>query len=1412
MKFHFSHRQCLNAILIILATAWLMITLRSGAAEKTHDNTINIAPLAEITSDFEVHAETLRNLADDDPGTEFDFAEETEGDGSVTFHFNDTREVEKIRLLQSNKAYYSQHYRVLADKNGTGKFEVILVENKSAKIGEWNEHVFPGVGVKAIRFQSLSGISEGARAHPCIAEFQIYGTEKPQDFAAQTKMGLPVKRIGELKPMCLETTLVKEGKATCSILVPDDRRYLALGKQIAKNIQQKTGGKPRVYSNMKDVDPARETVIALGQMLNNKLIGRLYWNHYVILNSLCPGKQGWIIQTVHNPYPWVGGKNIVVLGASTFEGAQQVVDEFEKLLPSDKTIVLPYTLKSRLPPPSERPVDYHLIQKEYSTANYPAHDLTDEEIQNLAINKGKTKLVSFQELAIKYLVSGETPYIKAARQVLEDAATAWEENATQTPEWPEECNSQTIFALWDAVEEAPIFSDADRLRYTNMFLNFWYGLTGRIAEDDGRLEKGTEILYNHTTFPLLGCYFGARYFRNYYGAVYMDKYLKKATSAFRGQETSWKPQEDSSPYLPLVMGHTIDYGLAENRFNMFESGIVRRYADYVIGICDNRGWAAGFGDSGNITDTSVPDASIPIAFWYYNDPGYLWYLNSIHDGHWPNPYHQDITPVPPANTTGIRTFPLTKQVYDYTKHRSYDVDVSGPPNIPFKQSFDKIAFRSGTKSDDQYFLLDGYSRGKHLHYDGNAIIQLSDKGEKWLVSDDYLVRNTTDQNMLSVIRNGRCDNFIPECAALLHSADFQKYGFTETMIRDYNGVDWYRDIFWQKGGWVVVLDRIKARSNGDYKFDCIWKTTDRGSEELVNGRTFRITRRLKQESPGSFRNFYIVNSGDLSNTMHRRARVFKYFTQRQSKQMCDGDRVGFANLLYLDDVGEHKNYDLESLTDSVVIAKLDQDVLLGCGKFEKNGLKIDAALFFITKDSTRLVDATQLSFENISFTSTEPVSLEMDFVKHKAIFCGSQPVEVKLNGHPVLLSPDHPEVPLDGNEPFDKALPLLADHEKHITKNAASPILSSGIKEVWYLDAAEGSDGIVRDVSVTEGGNRLVCRGKKLECYAGDGKPQWSFTAEKPLRCVATGRLRISDPELIFCGGQDEQVHMLDLSGREQAHWQITQKAVKGQGNCEKPYINCIAVDDLNGDGQSEILVGTDHSQINAFDSNLNLLWNQDGIYHGAGRILTADIYHDGKKEVLVSDHYGYVHMLSSDGQKHLTTYSEIGDVVFDVADLTGNGKLDIVNGSSSGAIAAFITGKPFESLPPTWRFNNFGYANRGIIGLQNTGLPEILVGSETGYIYSLDNTGKVLWQKDLGSAILCMTKCKSQQNASDCIIAGQRDGSIVVLGSAGKIQANHKLPASTKLLKTWKLNSEDGNYIFAVDENNRCSLLLLQR
>ncbi|MBM4082868.1 MAG: hypothetical protein FJ278_24385, partial [Planctomycetes bacterium] len=170
--------------------ALLLNALADVCALAAEDSLVNIAPLARVSCEPAAERESAARATDGNPGSGLVFAVGSQGEGSVTLTFDAPRRIQKIRVLQGQPAYHSTAYRLLADKDGDGAFETTLADAKdSTPWGEWAEFTFALVEVRAVRFQSVAGKSEGRRAHPVVNELAVYGLATAQVIQEMMRMG-----------------------------------------------------------------------------------------------------------------------------------------------------------------------------------------------------------------------------------------------------------------------------------------------------------------------------------------------------------------------------------------------------------------------------------------------------------------------------------------------------------------------------------------------------------------------------------------------------------------------------------------------------------------------------------------------------------------------------------------------------------------------------------------------------------------------------------------------------------------------------------------------------------------------------------------------------------------------------------------------------------------------------------------------------------------------------------------------------------------------------------------------------------------------------------------------------------------------------------------------------------------------
>jgi len=800
----------------LIALPLLCCTLCLAAEEA------NIAYAATVHTAPAVVPQSEAGLVDGNVSTTLTFEVGTEGEGIITLTFDQPREVSGVRLYQVSEVYYTTAYAIRADVDGDGDCEKVLAEANEFPLNEWVEHRWEPLAVKSIVFRSLSGVSKGKRAHPVLAEFQVVGRPQPDDLQKAAAAGVVIARLPAVRDIHRETALVVNGRAP-AVMVPQEAGYQAAARELLAGLDA-MGIKADLVRDIEAADPAGRTVICLGNMLNNPLIERLYWNRYTFADALVPGPGRYLLHTVYDPYPYNGGQNVIVIGCSDVAGATPGADCF-----------LQSVREGTLPP--------------IVTAG-PQPAMGDEQARKIATTKPDPTFVEFTTNANLYLQTGVEACARkavAAMQIMADLYAPGGERHDQghvgsSPHrklpWPEETSSWEIECAWDAFEECPLISDQLRLDFTNALLQFTRDLISHVSGYSA-IGKNDLVSWNHTTFPLLGIHFGARYFYRYYRLPDMPAMLEKAKACFLAQAKSWKPQEDADSYLTLTTAHSQIYSLAENDVHYFEAGNLEKYADYMVGICDNTGLASGFGDSGVSSNPSLPQKVLPLALWWTRDGGYKWLLQHYTHGTWQNPYERGIEPVRPDRFTGVNVFMTDPQVYEWVQTYPTYNEPFAKADVPIEESFDKISFRENWEPDGQYLLLDGHSRGKHLHYDGNSIIEFVEGGERWLLDHDYLTRNTTEHTMLSILRAGRCDQLVPSLSGLTAYCNLPGFGYSDTYTKGYNSCDWRRQILWRRGEWFLVADTVIPSESGSYDLDLTWKTLDEaGLQRIENGVDF----------------------------------------------------------------------------------------------------------------------------------------------------------------------------------------------------------------------------------------------------------------------------------------------------------------------------------------------------------------------------------------------------------------------------------------------------------------------------------------------------------------------------------------------------------------------------------------------
>jgi len=621
--------------------------------------------------------------------------------------------------------------------------------------------------------------------------------------------------VTEVKPCVPETPIVVGGEPRAIIVAPADEAWQTVAGEVQAMVAELTGAElPVVSADEIDDEAMREqTAIVVGNVACNPRMLYVYTHGYVFADDFYPGEGGYEVRTVHDP--WGTGGNVLSVGASDVAGARAGLAALrEGLQPGADLVIGEPLLLVELSADARRRWgrDFDVEPDEEWLDKLKQQAERDLETGRHTGLFGRTASVGRS-----YQLTGNDGYARGFAWLLLRAKEHRDTNpATYGGPWGMDSDFQAwnVLPAWDVVEESPALTDEERLAVTRVLFEW---MTEAVVPPAASMMGAWRPRHNHNTFPALGCMYAGEYFTKYYQAGEGKRWLAVADDCFGHQAQAFKPHEDCNGYQWLTLYHTMRYSLARPDFTYFENGNARRDADYAIMCMDNLGYSVTYGDTGAYTGWWSEMPFLHGAEWYYRDGRYSWATDRKREVSG----RLDLTwcatrtdPVEPEDLIGARAFPLDPLYFE--AH-------GGAEHLDLEQAVDKVVFRDGFDPEDQYLLLDGLNDGGHKHYDGNSISRMTANERIWLADASYMDSLPKYHSTALVLRDGQ-SAALPDFCELEHMRDLPNVGFSETVLRDYAGVDWHRNIFWLKGEWFLVADEMVAREAGDYSFRMLWHT------------------------------------------------------------------------------------------------------------------------------------------------------------------------------------------------------------------------------------------------------------------------------------------------------------------------------------------------------------------------------------------------------------------------------------------------------------------------------------------------------------------------------------------------------------------------------------------------------------
>jgi hypothetical protein len=794
--------------------------------------------------------------------------------------------------------------------------------------------------------------------------------------------------IIELKKLYL-TTPLKGGETI--IAAPSE--FTVLARNIAAAIEGRIGEEIEVIdSSSAGEEILRErNVILIGNSLRNPLTYQLYRQRYTFVDGYLPGRGRYHVHTVHNPY--ATGTNAVIVAGSDEEGTARAAD---KLVDIIRRLDRGQTFLPRI--------------NETDSNHRPFFEFNGD-VSNAA-NIGRPMAA--------YFFTGDRRQGEIAKRAL----------YARMEDIYADCNGHDFFfrgkiilLFWDLIEEGDVFTDDDRLAITNMLLT----LTRYASQEHHGWHchepcPKDRLMQNHASHAALTFYWGARYFKKYYGYTEFDELLSCVDNFFEMCFRSFANMDDCAGYYYWPgIGHCLGYDAHTGRNRMIETGFLEGCARRAVAVLDNLRRECGYGECeyggrpllGNALRYGarfLQDAQLKWLEHWLEEPE-LW-ANAGADGAELPPgwimmltdglYASDIEPEPPESYRGVFVVPLPEY---YAKVQG------GKPGLTY---FDKIAFRDKFDPESEYLCLDGHwaKVGVHRDADTNAIIGFTWKGCNFLIDSRhdgsiyFRAMPPSMHNCAEIKKDGEIAD-IPPLATLEALGSFKRSGIVRSRVANYGGTNWTRNILWMRGRFFVIIDDFVAREDGLFEVSIHWQTL---GDVALDGDRFRVSQELNGPIPHPDDNtltvrriatLHIVNAGGIVSSIYPDygyGRFSSYGGQRvivlrQTKcaRLKAGERIRIANLLYATsdrDSSKDMLMEIEERADGTIVVRegrlspdtgqprFDHTVMLDVADepLEIEGLKLNRGAFIREGTYIAIAGASRASFQGETIIESDESS------------------------------------------------------------------------------------------------------------------------------------------------------------------------------------------------------------------------------------------------------------------------------------------------------------------------------------------------------------------------------------------------------------------------------------------------------
>jgi len=1197
-------------------------------------------------------------------------------------------------------------------------------------------------------------------------------------------------QITQLKEQYQKTQFVANGVVEAVIVVPSGSRYSEALNIVQARVRDLTGSVLPVLSAdalPKDLLKTRN-VIALGNIATSAFIERLYCEWQVILDLKYPGRGGYVVRSLHNPYGT--GKNVIFLGGSDDVGVHEAAREFSARLRGsavDLSVdrLMTIRLGAGLTPPQigaqladwkvlswsdSRRKTSHGVVTGYDPATYFGwNPISVAGI--LYYMTGDTKyLQTFKELALPntHLVPLQNSRDEAFSDPLDPLVKS------------HHYRSHLVDRVFDLIEESPGFSDSERLAITQKLFMHQMELDPAHTYVENNPDR-------HALWHLLNIYSGSMYFSVSYPDPVWHRRLDNVRRSFQSliHDPTWG-ERDTLEWVSTSIEPVVDFFLMDGSSEFVASGTAKTLMQGLEALM-----------SGEELDDYNKYLSLGLlskASYLLKDPRYIWMaqhlgvdLNVFRIGqsYWST---ASMTGQPPTDLAGkITRVPVVQN----------DLSAANA-SVAAQDAFQLLSYRSGLSATDDYWLLDGFEGlGRHP-FQLNTLLSLRMFGGKSILSG-YA-------NDLSIWRNGMTESRVARSAALKQHFANNNFAYVHSAVPDMSGAGWDRHFVYVRDSLALVVDQVNPLAAGRFDIVTSWQL---GGAVKESGEMFRS---CQTDNGIAMSSVDIPLQKIASNVVQGKRSVDLHPGQTRSQATVFFETAHPATFSRL----QHGGY-LFGGSHTAFVAS---------GPLDREDISCEAAFVYVDQKQIFLAHATQLRLQgDVLFHSDKPVNVHWNLVGKFLTVAAAEAACIQFLAHDKL---NMSFVRSPGNTILSAIPPAnLQEHIASLLKASSHDIApfedfstlapTDAGAPIWSIDLGQKLSGLVlaKDSFWTasqDGSTAILSRfdqnGRRLARQTRRGEMLSLFPLPDALR---------ANNFSVLAGFKDDTLCAYAEDGREV--WKVTaaiHPSFRIGDHYEAPWftnpaepdnmrgILSIAVDDFWGNGEQLIALGrpctVEFRTLNGdLKASVPTRWGNNtalAVLHGNhgmndAMVLAGKAYTGNPRLSGIDSGYRNVgdalFAAILPGFTDMHAWLQRGMASLQVADINDDGKDEVIytlSGHWNELRVYDDIGNPLWTKffgPDKVAGGSSFMSALSLIDLHERKGRAVIVGTRNGWVNAFDSSGQALWQHQVSGGVTCMATADEK----GVLIVGCDDGALYLFDKIGDAVLLGRMKGSVRKIAT---------------------------